>query len=145
MSADPSRVELLLHDDRRLLAAVGATVTFAGQRVGLSDREQANLAAAASEACAEAFSLAHHNGHRDSTLRVVVSDFANRVEVAIENPAAHAARTGGQHAASGEQYTSVAAALRHSAVDRVQNEVYNNRPWTILIKYLAAERPRHQA
>ena len=149
MSADPTRVEVVLHDDSRLLAAVDAIVVFAGQRVGLTEREQAGLAAATSETCAEVFSIANHNGDRGSTLRVVVSDFSNRVEVAIESldsehPTGPSHAAGSKAGAPSEAYVSVKAALQRSDVDRVQHEVYNHRPWTILIKYLAAQRPKQQ-
>ncbi len=85
MSNDPSRVELVLHHDHRLLAAVGAVVAYAGERAGLSLGAQQALSHAAAEACEEAFSLAGRNGNPDPVVKVAVSDFPDRVEVAIEH------------------------------------------------------------
>src|SRR6202046_20474 len=85
MSTDPSRTELTLHDDPRLIAGVTAIVSFASPRCGLSCGAQEGLAAAAAEACRETFPLVNSNGSKDGALKVIVSDFPDRVEVAIEH------------------------------------------------------------
>src|ERR1700730_2826704 len=85
MSTEPSRTELTVQDDPRLIAGVAAIVSFAGQRCGLSSGAQEGLATAAADACRETFSLVNTNGNANSALRVIVSDFPDRVEVAIEH------------------------------------------------------------
>src|SRR6202050_701082 len=84
-STDPSRTELTLHDASRLMAGVVAIVSFAAHRCGLSSGAQEGLAAAAAEACRETFPLVNSNGSKDSVLKVIVSDFPDRVEVSIEH------------------------------------------------------------
>src|ERR1700690_3179526 len=85
MSTDPSRTEFTVQDDPRLLAGVLAIVLFPGQRCGLSTEAQDDLAEAAVDACRETFLLANNNGNSNPTLKVIVSDFLDRVEVAIEH------------------------------------------------------------
>ena len=50
MTTDPARTELLLHDDARLLAAVGAVISFSGTHCGLSTEGQEALTKAAVDA-----------------------------------------------------------------------------------------------
>ena len=78
MSADPSRTELTVQDDPRLIAGVTAIVSFAANRCGLSTGAQEVLAAAAAEACRGDFSAGkwQRRKQRDSSLKVIVSDFS---------------------------------------------------------------------
>jgi hypothetical protein len=84
MSADTSRVELLVPNDDRLIAAIDPVVSHAAERAGLSSREQAELLRDATAACHEAFSRAARNGNPNPLLRVLVDDFPNRVQVSFE-------------------------------------------------------------
>ena len=84
MTADSSRVELLVPNDDRLIVAIDPVVAHAAERAGLSSRERQELAAEAARACEEAFSRAVSNGSSNPLLRVLVDDSPNRVEVSIE-------------------------------------------------------------
>ena len=83
MSTDPARTELVLHEDTRLFGAISAVVHHASQRCGLSEAGQQGLAAAAEEACRETFPLMEGQANGEPTVKVIVSDFTDRVEVAI--------------------------------------------------------------
>jgi hypothetical protein len=127
MSNDPSRVELVLHNDERLLAAVGAVVEYAGERAGLPLGARQALSHAATEACEEAFSLAGRNRNPDPALKVVVSDFHDRVEVAIE----HAGEPGVNRP--------------RLNVDRVECDAHEGKSRTTLVKYCAASKSERKA
>jgi hypothetical protein len=81
--SEHARTELVVCDDPRLIGALGCVVEHAGQRAGLSEQAQKQLASAAEEACREI--IPRLNG-RERCLKCVVEDFADRVEVILEHP-----------------------------------------------------------
>ena len=85
MSNEPAHTELILHEDTRFFGAIGAVVQHASQRCGLSEAGQQGLTAAAEEACRETFPLMEGHANGEPTVRVIVSDYPDRVEVAIEH------------------------------------------------------------
>ena len=139
MSTDPSRTELTLHDDSRLMAGVVAIVSFAAHRCGLSSGAQEGLAAAAAEACRETFPLVNSNGSKDSVLKVIVSDFPDRVEVSIEHSGESLPSAGldtfCQAASSTGSQAGLSGALQKTSVDRVQYETRDGVSRMTLIKY----------
>ena len=84
MSNEPARTELMLPDDERLLAAITPVVQHA-LGAAASTESQEGLAAAAIEAARETFPLMEGQAAGEPKVRVVVSDFPDRVEVAIEH------------------------------------------------------------
>lgn len=134
MTADPSTVELVVPRDHRLLPAVDAILAHACERAGLSGNEQRDLSRAVFEACDESFSLAGRNGNPQAKLRVLISDFPNRVEVAIEQsnggPALPDSRS--MPAAAPD---AIAGALQDMKVDLLRRDVHEGRPRTVLVKY----------
>jgi len=140
MNVDSSQIELRLPNDKRLIVAVEAVVAHAGERAGLSQQEQKELAREAVEACDETFSLAARNSRANPILRVTVSDFPNRVEVSIEE--SKDAQTGSADAfrnlSRPEMPDPVTAALEQMSVDRVHHEFREGRPRTVLVKHHAA-------
>jgi hypothetical protein len=141
MSADPSRTELTLQDDPRLIAGVAAIVLFAG----LSTAAQEALAAATADACRETFPLVNTNGNSDSALRVIISDFPDRVEVAIEHSGESLPSAGLDTfvgSGSGSQ-ARLSDALQKTSVDRVQYETRNGVSRTTLIKYCEGRRAKN--
>jgi anti-sigma regulatory factor (Ser/Thr protein kinase) len=147
MTTDSSRVELLLPQDDRLTAAIDAVVAHAGERAGLSRREQLELARAAAEACEETFYAVGRSGNPNPTLRVLVSDFPNRVEVSIEDSAgAHSLAGSDNLSGSPSEEPDPRAATRHGLhVDRLHHEIREGRPRTTLVKHhesAKAERDR---
>jgi hypothetical protein len=137
MTTDSSRVELLLPRDDRLAAAIEAVVAHAGERAGLSRREQSELARAAAEACDETFDAAGRSGNPNPTLRVLVSDFHHRVEVSIEDSAS-AHPVAGSDDLSGsrsKELDPVTAAFEGIHVDRLHHEIREGKPRTTLVKY----------
>jgi hypothetical protein len=144
MSTDPSRTELTLQNDPRLIAGVAAIVLFAGQRCGLSSDAQEGLAAATADACRETFPLVNTNGNSNSALRVIVSDFPDRVEVAIEHSGESLPSAGLDTfvgSGSGSQ-ARLSDALQRSSVDRVQYETRSGVSRTTLIKYCEGRRAK---
>ena len=84
MTTEPARTELLLHDDARLLAAIGAVISFAGTHCGLSTENQEALTTAAVEACKETFPLVPPGADGERALKLVVADYPDRIEVEIQ-------------------------------------------------------------
>jgi hypothetical protein len=141
MTIDPFRTELSLHNDPRLMAAVGAIVSHSAQRVGLSSEAQEGLAAAALDACRETFPLLGNQDGDDSALKVIVEDFQDRVEVTIEH-AGEALPTAGLDSFCGGDgsMAGISSSLQDTRVDRVQYETQNGRSRMKLIKYCGERR-----
>ncbi len=81
MTADVGRIELKLSSDPRLVAGVGGAIGHVAERVGCDPGAQANLVAAAEEACRDTFPLL---GSAGAQLGVTIEDFPDRVEVTLE-------------------------------------------------------------
>jgi hypothetical protein len=146
MSTDPSKTELTVDDDPRLMAGVVAIVSFAAHRCGLSSGAQEGLAAAAAEACRETFPLLNNNGTKESALKVIVSDFSDRIEVAIEHsgeslPSAGLDTFCSGAGAAGSQ-AGLSGALQKTSVDRVQYETRDGVSRMTLIKYCDGQRAK---
>jgi len=146
MSIDPSRTELTLQDDPRLMAGVVAIVSFAAHRCGLSSGAQEGLAAAAAEACRETFPLVNGNGSKDCSLKVIVSGFPDRVEVSIEHSGESLPSAGldtfCDAASSAGSQTGLSGALQKTNVDRVQYETRDGVSRMTLIKYCGERRAK---
>ena len=138
MTVDPARTELKLHDDPRLLAAVGAVVSHSAHRVGLTQQAREALAEAAVDACRETFPLLGNENSGDRELRMVVEDFPDRVQITIEH-SGEAVPTAGLDSFVGGGKTGVAAGISNSLqdtrVDRVQYDTHEGRSRVTLIKY----------
>ncbi len=146
MNADSSQVELRLPNDDRLIAAIDAVVAHASERAGLSQQERKELSRATVEACDETFSLAARNGNSNPIVRVVISDFPNRVEVSIEeSPDAQPDSTHRSGTPTpAEKLDPLNAALEQMEIDRVHHEVREGRPCTILVKHRAGEKTSYE-
>jgi hypothetical protein len=83
-SARTSRIECTLGNDARLMASLGAVLTHAARRAGLPEVTQEDVAAAAFEALRETLSSANGKGSGASTTRLVVEEFSDRVEIAVD-------------------------------------------------------------
>jgi len=131
------RIECILDSDPRLIAAVGAIAAHAAQRIGLCERDQENLAAAALDVCREALPhLAKRNSK--STIKMVVADFSDRVELTIEAPArARPARR--KRAAAGENQAA------STLVDRMERGTRDGHVYTTLVKYCAGVSSRSKS
>jgi anti-sigma regulatory factor (Ser/Thr protein kinase) len=145
MSNDPARTELMLPDDERLLAAITPVVQHASQRCGLSTESQEGLVAAATEAAT--FPLMEGQAAGEPKVRVVVSDFPDRVEVAIEHRG-EALPTAGldtfvKDAVAGSG-AGLSMALQATQVDRVQYETHDGVSRMTLIKYCDGSRTKAQ-
>ncbi|MFZ3215296.1 MAG: hypothetical protein WA192_04475 [Candidatus Acidiferrales bacterium] len=138
MSTEAARTELILHDDARLLAAIPAVVQHASQRCGLSEAGQQGLAAAVQEACRETFPLMEGQANGDPTVKVIISDFPDRVEAAIEHTG-EALPTAGLDTfigdASDDPGAGLSKALQMTKVDRVQYATSGGVSRMTLIKY----------
>ncbi|MGA7915348.1 MAG: hypothetical protein WCA00_08945 [Candidatus Acidiferrales bacterium] len=138
MSNEPARTELTLPHDERLLAAISTVVQHASQRCGLSVESQEGLASAAIEAAREAFPLMEGRTAEEQKVKVVVSDYPDRVEVAIEHTG-EALPTAGldtfvKDAVAGSD-AGLSMALQMTQVDRVQYETRDGVSRMTLIKY----------
>jgi anti-sigma regulatory factor (Ser/Thr protein kinase) len=138
MSTEPAHTELILHEDTRFFGAIGAVVQHASQRCGLSEAGQQGLTSAAEEACRETFPLMEGQTNGEPTVRVIVSDYPDRVEVAIEHTGA-ALPTAGLDTfigdAAGDPGAGLSRALQMTKVDRVQYATSGGLSRMTLIKY----------
>jgi anti-sigma regulatory factor (Ser/Thr protein kinase) len=85
--ARTSRIECTLDNDPRLIVSIGAVLAHSARRAGLPESAQEEIATAAVEASREMLISANGNGSSASTIRLVVEEFSDRVEVTIESPA----------------------------------------------------------
>ncbi|MFY9530177.1 MAG: hypothetical protein WBC04_06735 [Candidatus Acidiferrales bacterium] len=118
--SEHARTELVVCDDPRLIGALGCVVEHAGQRAGLSEQAQKQLASAAEEACREI--IPRLNG-RERCLKCTVEDFADRVEVILEHPGTRATPEAGSRSRLLEQVDHVEYETRegHSRVVLTKN------------------------
>ncbi len=128
---------LKLARDLRLVPAVGAAVRhFAGQ-AGFDARAQADLSAAAEEACRESFPLLNS---REATLAVTVEAYPGRVEVTLEH-AGQAARAAGlaTFAVPSSENTEASGLSGLHLLERVDRVLYSAKDGvsrTTLVKFL---------
>jgi len=134
VTADPARTELKVHNDPRLLAAVGAIVSHSAHRAGLPREAQHGFAEAAVEAVRETFPLLGNDSTGDRDLRMVIEDFPDRVQVTIEH-------SGESKPSAGLDTFAGSASLQDTRVDRVQYDTHEGRSRMTLIKY----RDQHSA
>jgi anti-sigma regulatory factor (Ser/Thr protein kinase) len=147
MSDEPARTELTLPADERLIAAITAVVHHASQRCGLSPESQEGLASAAQDAAREAFPLMEGKT-TEPQVKVIISDYPDRVEVAIEH-SGEAVPTAGLDTFIADAVAGTPAglskALQMTKVDRVQYETRNGLSRMTLIKYCDGSRTARQA
>jgi anti-sigma regulatory factor (Ser/Thr protein kinase) len=138
MSTEPAHTELILHEDTRFFGAIGAVVQHASQRCGLSEAGQQGLTSAVEEACRETFPLMEGHANGEPTVRVIISDYPDRVEVAIEHTGA-ALPTAGLDTfigdAAADPGAGLSRALQMTKVDRVQYATSGGLSRMTLIKY----------
>ncbi len=130
-----SRVVLKLTGDLRLLAAVAGAVGHLAEQAGFDARAQADLIAAAEEACRDTFPLLTPD---DPTLGVTIQGFPDRLEVTLEHQG-RAVPTAGLEtfAIPGAEGAGGLSALGLLVrVDRVQYDVQGGASRMTLIKYL---------
>jgi hypothetical protein len=138
VTTDPARTELKVHNDPRLLTAVGAIVSHSAHRAGLPHEAQKGIAEAAVDACRETFPLLGNEHNSDRDLCLTVEDFPDRVQVTIEH-SGESKPTAGLDSFVGGAKEGVAEGISNSLqdtrVDRVQYETVDGRSRMTLIKY----------
>jgi hypothetical protein len=139
VTTDPARTELKVHNDPRLLSAVGAIVAHSAHRAGLPREAQQGFAEAAIDACRDTFPLLGNDSGENRHLRMVIEDFPDRVQVTIEHSGESKPTAGldtfvggaSKERASGK----ISASLQDTRVDRVQYDTHEGRSRMTLIKY----------
>jgi hypothetical protein len=138
VTTDPSRTELKVHDDPRLISAVGAIVSHSAHRVGLPREAQQGFAEAAMDACRETFPLLGNDNSANRDLRMVIEDFPDRVQVTIEHSGESKPTAGLDSFVGGPREHvagKISASLQDTRVDRVQYDTHEGRSRMTLIKY----------
>ncbi len=120
MATEHSRTELILENDSRLIRGVASVVVHVGERLGMPPEPLKELTEAAEKTCLKSFPLI---GNHNATLKVIVQDFPDRVEVTVEYPGLISAPTA----------SSVTTGTR---VDRVVHQSNGKRTRTVLVKFL---------
>ena len=138
VTTDPSRTELKVHDDPRLISAVGAIVSHSAHRAGLPREAQQDFAEAAMDACRKTFPLLGNDNSANRALRMVIEDFPDRVQVTIEHSGESKPTAGLDSFVGGPKDRvagKISASLQDTRVDRVQYETHEGRSRVTLIKY----------
>ncbi len=135
MTAEARQIHLRLGSDERLLGAVSIAVAWIAERAGFESAAQADLAAAAEEACRDTFPLLSKSA---PLLDVDAERFADRVEVTLKHHGAMRPSAGLESFfAGGQAFTQGSSGLSLLArVDRVQYNSESGASKTTLIKYL---------
>jgi hypothetical protein len=120
------KVECALQDDSRLIAAVGAIVSHAAKRAGLSEQEQEEAGCGSIDACRKTFAMMRAHGQRRTSLQLVVEAFPDRIILTVEP--------------SGESTLQASSASKDgpakiSGFDRVHYDTSNGRSRMILTRY----------
>ncbi len=116
-----SRIECRLDNDSRLLASLGVIVSHAATRAGLPETAQQEIAAAAAECAREMAASDDGAGSGDSTTRLVVEEFSDRMEITID-------------AGSSAKSEGIRQRLEGKAADSVRCEARDGRVRVTLVK-----------
>jgi hypothetical protein len=136
MHTKGGRTECTLRNDPRLIAGVGAVVSYAASRAGLVEWDQTEFAALTEEACRETLLTLTRISERDQAVQLAVSDYPGRVEVTIE-PAGGKGIRGLHGRAAVHAVEGVCRTLQRKNVDRVLCESLPHSFRMKLIKYCA--------
>jgi hypothetical protein len=142
MTIDRLRTELTVQNDPRLLAGVSALVSHLAMVAGLVVEAQEGLAAAVVDACRDTFPLLAHTAEDNGALRMIVEDFADRVEVTIEHSGEALPSAGLDSFCGGGEgiAAGISSSLLDTRVDRVQYETRDGLSRTTLTKYCSGRR-----
>jgi hypothetical protein len=69
------------------MVSIGAIISHAAKRAGLSEKTQEDVARAAIEAAGEMLASANGNASAASKTKILVEEFSDRLEVTVESPA----------------------------------------------------------
>jgi hypothetical protein len=138
-----SRIECKLDGDPRLIAGASVIASYVARRAGLSDRTAAEIAGAASAACAAVFQ-AIGGEESSAAIELAVSEFPDRVEVTVEpSPedlkALRGSSGAGRPAGFAEQ---VQQRLKGAALDGLDVELRDGVPRVTLVKNSSATKRR---
>jgi hypothetical protein len=142
--AERGHTEISLCDDARFFGALGSIVRHMAERAGLANGAQV-LADAAMHACRSAFPLL---GGRDPSLRFIIEDFADRIEVTLEHSGEPVPVEGLDSFATGMRADQPGRSDGTSLlkqVDRVLYETRNGSSRLTLVKYIPGATPREPA
>ncbi|MBZ5541897.1 MAG: hypothetical protein LAN61_15375 [Acidobacteriia bacterium] len=139
MTTEPTRVEIRIQNDSRLLAGLGGAIAHCACAAGLCESAAASLRAAALGACQEAF---RQMPDSHAALEIAITLYSDRLEVALSQPGA-AAPAVGLDALSGlaQQGSGAQNPFLAGGVDRVQYDTQGGVACTRLTKYLAPSAP----
>jgi hypothetical protein len=139
MNTNSVTIKCAVQNDWRLLVGLGTIFSHSAKHAGLSEQAQEEFAAAALDSCREAFASSKRKGHPDSSLQIVIGEFADRVEIGIEYPGGpielHRGRVASGHASGG-------SAQGREGIDSVSAESHEGRSRVTLIKYAGVAKPK---
>ena len=138
MATEPTRVEIRLADDSRLLAGLGGAIAHCACVAGLGETAAASLRAAAIAAGQEVFAKMPAS---DARLDVTITHYPDRLEVALAHPGSAAPAVGLDTLSGLAQQGSAQNPFLAGGVDRVQFESQGGMACTRLTKYLAPPAP----
>jgi hypothetical protein len=142
MNTEPVRIEFSLQNDPRLLEGAHTIFTHAAKQVGLPNEFRQEFSGATLDKCREAFLLAKEKGRPNPAIHILVGEFADRIEIAIEysgdlNPGSSAAcgrEDGSGNGAGGD------SVFGKQIFDSVEGQSVDGRSRVKVIKYVGAEK-----
>jgi hypothetical protein len=140
VAAESATLRLQLDADARLAAAVGGVARYLADAAGLKNEAIYQLQSAIVAACCEAFD---HLSGAHPHLKVSVTRFADRIEVALSHPGEISPAVGLDAIAglASPLEGCRAAPGVFAGVDRVQYEMHGGEAVTRLTKYLGQLAP----
>ena len=134
MTVEPSRVEIRLDVDGRLIAAVTGAVGCVACAAGLAEPGLSSLQSAAAGVLREAFTLSEGV----MPLTVSISRFADRIEIEVVHTGSAAPAIGLEKVAGFVEALAEGSESQFliGGVDRVQSETQGSMALTRLTKYL---------
>jgi hypothetical protein len=136
---EPTRVEIRIQKDSRLLVGLGGAIAHCACAAGLCESAAASLRGAALSACQEAF---RQMPDSHAALEIAITLYSDRLEVALSQPGSTAPAVG-LDTLSGLAQPGRGAQNPFLAggVDRVQYDVQGDVACTRLTKYLVPSAP----
>jgi len=145
MSTEPVKIEFSLQNDPRLLEGARTIFAHAAKQTGLPFEYHQEFSVASLEKCREAFVMAEEKDRADSAIHILVGEFSDRVEIAIEYPGdlmagASGASTGcGRECAGGNSSAGGSATVKQ-IFDSVESQSFDGRSRLKVIKYVGVEK-----
>jgi hypothetical protein len=140
-----SRIACILTNDPRLIIGASAIPAHVAKQAGFPEKTQKELAAAAIEACQEAFRMVGAKSDLQPSAELSAASFPDRLEISVELLAATPTSKPPSKSSAKAATRKNRETLDGLPVDEVQQETRDGRACITLVKYSAVVRSRSEA